>query len=323
MEAKKLSEQIDINKVCHKYGLPLWQCPHFLFLVMGLVTMVVVIVSYILGIHYIEDPQTISLAILILTAFLFIITFIITKSFERTAEANRLKTEFVGIVTHQLRSPLTSLSWAIESLVSGEFGQVDEKQLEYLKILEENNKRMGELVDNLITVSRVGDKKSTIKKERISLVALIKDSIFKFRPIIQSKNIEIRFNPKEELIEIFSDPSQIKIIIENLIDNATRYIPLQTSVASAGEKKKINIRLLKREGNIYFEITDEGIGIPREDQKYIFQQFFRARNAKEIQPYGTGLGLFIVKQIINNLGGKIGFRSEEGKGSTFWFTLPL
>jgi hypothetical protein len=323
MEAKKISEQISVTKVCQKYGLPLWQCPHFLFVVMGLVTMVVVVVSYILGVHYIEDPQMISLAILILTAFLFIITFVITKSFERTAEANRLKTEFVGIVTHQLRSPLTSLSWAIESLVSGEFGQVDEKQLEYLKILEENNKRMGELVDNLITVSKVEDKKTTIKKERIPLVALIKDSIFKFRPLIQFKDIEIKFDPKEELIEIFSDPSQIKIILENLIDNAIRYTPSQTSAVSLKEKKKINIGLSKREGNIYFEIEDEGIGIPREDQKYVFQKFFRARNAEEIQPYGTGLGLFIVKQIINNLGGKIGFKSEEGKGSAFWFTLHL
>jgi signal transduction histidine kinase len=323
MEAKKISEQVDISKVCHKYGLPLWQCPHFLFLVMGLVTMVVVVVSYILGIHYIENPQTISLAILILTAFLFVITFVITKSFERTAEANRLKTEFVGIVTHQLRSPLTSLRWAIESLVSGEFGQVEEKQLEYLKILQENNKRMGELVDNLITVSKLEDKKNTIKKDRISLTNLIKDSIFKFQPLIQSKEIEIKFNPKEELIEIFSELSQIKLILENLIDNAIRYTPSQKSAVPLMEKKKINIGLSKKGGNVYFEIEDEGIGISREDQKYIFQNFFRAGNVKEAQPYGTGLGLFIVKKIINNLGGKIGFRSEEGKGSTFWFILPL
>jgi signal transduction histidine kinase len=112
--------------------------------------------------------------------------------------------------------------------------------------------------------------------------------------------------------------NQITIVIENLIDNAIRY-----AKPKGGIKGFIEITIAKKEKNIQFKIEDNGIGIPEEDQKFIFQKFFRSQNVRETQPYGSGLGLFITKSIITRLGGKIGFRSEEGKGTTFWFILPI
>jgi signal transduction histidine kinase len=285
---------------------------------MGIIMIGVISAVYGIGLHYLNDPQAIALVVLFLTAALFIITFVITQSFEKTAEANRLKTEFVSIVTHQLRSPLTSLSWAIEALISGEFGKVDEKQLEYLKILKENNGRMGELIRDLITVTKVEDGSQFQNKEPISLETVTKDLVFKFQPFIEASNIDLKIRADNNLPKVLTVGNQIKIVIENLIDNAIRY-----AKPKDGTKGLIEISLQKKEKNIQLEIKDNGIGIPKEDQKFIFQKFFRSQNVRETQPYGSGLGLFITKSIIARLGGKIGFKSEEGKGTTFWFILPI
>lgn len=273
---------------------------------------------YGIGLHYVNDPQVIALAVLFLTAALFIITFVITQSFEKIAEANRLKSEFVSIVTHQLRTPLTSLSWAIEALISGEFGKVEEKQLEYLQILKENNNRMGELIRDLITVTKVEDSSQFKAKESVSLEVVTKDLVFKFQPFIQASNVDLKMKTDEKLPQVLTVVSQIKVVVENLIDNAIRY-----ARSKDGIKGLIEISIAKIEKNIQFEIKDNGIGIPRKDEKYIFQKFFRSGNVRQREPYGSGLGLFITKSVILRLGGKIGFKSEEGKGTTFWFTIPI
>ena len=285
---------------------------------MGVIMIGIIATVYGVGLRFINDPQVIALVVLFLSAALFIITFVITKFFEKIAEANRLKSEFVSIVTHQLRSPLTSLSWAIEALISGEFGKVDEKQLEYLKILKENNSRMGELIKDLITVTKVEDSSQFKNKESISLETITKDLVFKFQPFINSSNIDLKIKTDDKLPQILTVASQIKIVIENLIDNAIRYAKPKN-----GKKGTIEISIVKKEKSVHFKIRDNGLGIPKDDQKYIFQKFFRSINVKEIQPYGSGLGLFITKSIITKLGGKIGFNSEEGEGTTFWFTLPI
>ena len=311
-------QDLNISARCKKYNLPLWQCPQFFFVIMGVVMAGVISAVYGIGLHLLNDPQVIALVVLFLTAALFIITFVITQSFEKTAEANRLKSEFISIVTHQLRSPLTSLSWAIEALISGEFGEVEERQLEYLKILKENNNRMSELIRDLITVTKIEDGSQFLQKESISLEAVTKDLIFKFQPFSEAAGLELKLTAEANLPQVLTVANQIKVVIENLIDNAIRYAKPRDGI-----KGLIETSIIKREKNIHFEIKDNGVGIPEEDQRFIFQKFFRSGNVKKIQPLGSGLGLFITKSIITRLGGKIGFKSEEGKGTTFWFVLPI
>jgi len=314
MNLKSILLQLNIFAQCKKYGLSLWQCPQFLFLAMGLIIAITAITSYAIATRYIADPQLVALMVLIIATILFIIATIITRSFERLAEANRMKSEFISVVSHQLRSPLSNLGWAIELLMSGRLGKIEEKQTEYFKILKENSARMGELVSDLLTVSRIETTKFPLKKQEFSLEDLIKELISKFEPFAKASNVEIKFLAEENLPKIFTDPSQIRLVIENLLDNAIRYIK---------ERGQVEIKLKKRDKNLYFEVKDNGVGIPKEDQKYIFQKFFRSENILRYQTQGSGLGLYISKAIVERSGGKIGFKSEEGKGSTFWFTIPI
>jgi len=311
---KKILNQLNVPAECRRYGLSLWQCPSFLFLIMGLVIIGSALIAYGLGTRFIEDPETVALIVLILTAVLFVVAFTITRSFERLVEVNRMRSEFIKIVSHQLRSPITNLSWAIDILMSGQLGKVEEKQAEYFKILKENSSRMIGLVRDLLTVSRIEEGSLMIKREKISIELIIKKLISRFKPFVLGSNVEIKFEAGENLPQVFVDAHQIEIVIENLFDNAIRYIK---------EKGEIKIKLEIRDKILYFEIKDTGVGIPKDDQKFIFQKFFRSENAIRQQTQGSGLGLFIAKSIIERFDGQIGFKSEENKGSTFWFTLPI
>ena len=314
MGFKNILSQLNIPAQCKRYNLSLWQCPQFLFLIMGIIIIGSILAAYFIGTRYIENPELVALIILLVALILFIIAFITTRSFERLAEASRMKSEFINIVSHQLRSPLSNLRWAIELLMSGRLGKIEEKQTEYFRILKENSGRMRELVSDLLIISRIETTTLPLKKKEISLEDLIKKLISEFEPFTQASNVEIEFKSEENLPKILADPSQLHLVVENLLDNAIRYIK---------NNGKVKMLLSRRGQNLYFEIEDNGVGIPREDQKYIFQKFFRSENVLKYQTQGSGLGLYISKAIVERSGGKIGFKSQEGIGSTFWFTLPI
>jgi signal transduction histidine kinase len=311
---KKIIDEINIVKQCRKYDMPVWQCPQFLFLIMGIIIILSIILTYIISERYIEDSLLITLMILFITIVLFVIATIITRSFERLAEANRIKSEFVSIVSHQLRSPLSNLKWVIEFLMSGKVCSISEKQAEYFKILKENNDRMTNLIADLLIVSKIDQNQIFLNKEKVSLVELIQEIIRKKDSFIKALNVEIDFSFEKDLPLIITDSFQVKIIIENLLDNAVRYTEKQG---------KVLINLKKKKNNFLVEVKDDGIGIPQRDQKYVFQKFFRSDNIKRHQTEGSGLGLYIAKSITQKLGGKMNFKSQEGMGSTFWFNLPI
>lgn len=314
MFIKKILEQLNIPAQCKRYGLSLWQCPQFLFILMGVIIIASTLTTYAIGTKYIEEPELVALIVLLITAILFIVAAVITRSFERLAEASRMKSEFISIVSHQLRSPLSNLKWAIELLMSGRLGKIEEKQTEYFRILKENSGRMGELVSDLLIVSRIETARLPLRKDEFSLENLIRELIKEFESFARASNVEIEFKSEANLPKILADPSRIRLVIENLLDNAIRYVK---------DSGKVKMLLEKRAQNLYFEIKDNGVGIPKEDQKYIFQKFFRSENVLKYQTQGSGLGLYISKAIIERSAGKIGFKSQEGVGSTFWFTLPI
>ncbi|GAF91957.1 unnamed protein product, partial [marine sediment metagenome] len=227
---------------------------------------------------------------------------------------SRLKSEFISIVSHQLRSPLSNLKWTIELLMSGKLGRIEEKQIEYFKIIKENSNRMHELISDLLTVSKIESAKLPFKKQKFSMEELTKALINECKVVASATNVEIVLLNNKNLPKAFSDPSHIKLVIGNLLDNAIRYTK---------EKGRVEINLSQKNNDVLFSIKDNGVGIPEKDQKYIFQKFFRSGNALRHQTKGSGLGLYISKEVIKRAKGKIGFDSKENKGSTFWFTIPI
>lgn len=315
MVFKNIISQLNFTGQCRKYGLSLWQCPQFLFFLMGIIIIASNFAAYIIGTRLIQDPQIVALIVIFLTFTLLVIDFIITQSFDKLAEANRMKSEFVSVVSHQLRSPLSNLKWAVEFLMSGRLGEIQSKQLEYFKILRENSIRMQELVSDLLTVSRIEGAKFTSQKNLFSLTDLVQDLFVQFEPFAKASNVEIKFNPPPgNLPQVFGDSSHIRQAVENLLDNAVRYVK---------EKGIVEIDISKKKNNVFLQVRDNGVGIPDKDKKYIFQKFFRSENALRYQTEGSGLGLYIAKNFIEKSGGKIGFISQEGKGSTFWLSLPI
>lgn len=317
--AKKISNKLSINQLnivsqCQQYGLPLWQCPQFLFIVLGLVIITATIASYLIGARFINEPELVALVVLAVTAFLLVISFIITKSFERLAQVSRMKSEFINIVSHQLRSPLTNIKWTFEVLISKEFEVPAKKQEEYFINVKENIARMVELVDDLLIVSRIEEGVFSVTKEYVNLEELVASLVSRYEVFSSASRINLIFNPEKNLPKILADSSMLKLVIENLIDNAIRY------TEGGG---KVEVRFEKKEKEILFSVKDNGVGIPEKEQKYIFQKFFRAENILKKRTKGSGLGLYVCKSIILKSGGKIWFESKAGQGATFYFTLPI
>ena len=298
---------------CRKYGISIWQCPQFLFMVMGFFSIAAIIAVWLIATSRISDPFLVVLIVLAAGTFLIVMSFVITNSFERVAEASRMKTEFIGIVSHQLRTPLTNLKFSLEFLLSGRPEQLKVDQNEYFIILQENTKRMGDLIDSLLTISKLESGNIPLQKKEVSLEQITKDLIIKNKPFAEASKVRISLNCQPNLENVFADSFWLEQVVGNLLDNAVRY-------SQGGGLVDISIGRKGRQ--ILFAIKDDGVGIPKAEQKFIFEKFFRSANALKKQTDGSGLGLHIVKKFVELLGGKIWFKSAENKGAVFYFTLP-
>lgn len=314
MDIKKILNDLNFINQCKQYNLPLWQCPSFLTIVMGIVTIMVMLGTYVIANFFAPEPEISALIVIITTGIIFTIGYFIVHSFNYLAEANKMKSEFVSITTHQLRTPLSSAKWSLNILMDEEGGKIDEKQKEYLDIIQQSNERMIKLVNDLLDVSRIEQSRLDLKLKKFSLAELTKNIILGIKPLAQANDIKLGVNEEGYLPDVWGDPDRISLVVQNLIDNAIKY---------ANEKGEVKIKIRKRGRYLQFEVSDNGVGIPSQQQKYIFQKFFRSDNVKKMQTVGTGLGLFIAKAIVELSGGKIGFESVEGKGSNFWFAIPI
>lgn len=299
-----------ISLRCRHHDLPVWQCPQFLFVFMGIMIAGIIILTFFLGTKYLIGPEFIAIGVNVLAGILLTLSFAVTRNLEKLAEINQMKTEFINIASHQLRAPLTNLKWGTNAI---ETNNLTKEQNENIEIIKINIDRMIKLVSDLLTVSRIEQKRFYLKKEFFFLKDIINESIVENKFYIKAKEIEI-IREEENIQQIFGDSFQMRTVIDNLLNNAIKYSSSKTSV---------RIKLSQKNKNILFEISNQGIGIPELDQKLIFQKLFRAKNVLRTETEGTGLGLFISKSIIKQMGGEIGFKSKENQETTFWFTLPL
>lgn len=228
-------------------------------------------------------------------------------------EFDRRKSEFISIASHQLRSPLSATKWLSDMLRKGDVGPLQPKQKELADKLFDANERMVVLVNELLNVSRLEAGTTKLSPEPTAMGELIAGVIAEHAVILQSHGQKFDFAEKP-LPTINVDRLLMREVLANIISNASKYSPEGSTVTVRAEDDGMEVRV---------SVKDQGIGIPRSAQKQMFRKFFRADNAAKSVITGTGLGLYVVKSIIELHGGKIWFESEENKGTTFFFTIPL
>lgn len=238
----------------------------------------------------------------------------IERDISQAKQIERMKTDFMSFTSHQLRTPLTVIKWNTEMIQNGDAGKLTAEQKKYLNEIERGEKRMAQLINSLLNVSRLESSRVKIEPKSKDLVVFISEIISEVSPFANAKNCAIIFNKPDKLPLVNVDPVLFKQIFFNLLNNASHY--------SKPGKCKIEIDLKEIKGYYQVDVTDEGIGIPIGVQDKIFSKFFRADNAIKADTEGTGLGLFMTKLIVEASGGKIWFESTEGKGSAFHFTIP-
>lgn len=233
-------------------------------------------------------------------------------------EVDRVKTEFVSLASHQLRSPLTTTRWYIEELLHEELGKLNVEQKEYLRQALDANSKMIRLVKNLLNISRLEAGRLTIEPRLTDCVKLASRVISDHLSFARARNCAITLRkPTKKIPKITVDPELLTQLISNLISNAVKY--------SSGRHGKgtITVRLTLKKPNFEISVADQGVGIPKEVQHRVFERFFRASNVGNLDAEGTGLGLYLSKLIIDALGGRIWFTSDVVKGSVFTISLPL
>lgn len=238
----------------------------------------------------------------------------ITRDISEQKRVERAKSEFTSLVSHQLRTPLSIMNWYAEMVLDGKAGKLSQKQRKYLKEIYIANNKLIKLVNLLLNISRIDLGTFVINISKTDLVKIINAAIKDLLPQIQKKKIKIKKNYPRKSFWIDTDPNIINIVFQNLLSNSVRYMD---------DGGKIIITLEKQESSILVQFSDTGYGIPENQKLQIFTKFFRAENIKSKDPTGTGLGLYIAKSVIEQINGKIWFKSNEKEGTTFYVKIPL
>lgn len=240
---------------------------------------------------------------------------IVFKDVRREKEVDRAKNEFVSLASHQLQTPLASINWYTEALLSEQAGKIKEDQKKYLNQIYSSSKRMVELVNSLLNISRIELGHLAIEPEPLNLSEVV-DSIFlELQSQIVEKKLKVEKSIPRDFPVLNLDARLARVIFQNLLSNAVKY---------SNEHGFIKLSVKNTGDYILISVEDSGCGIPKEDQYRIFTKLFRADNAREKIPEGNGLGLYIVKSILEQAGCKIWFKSDgENKGSTFFVSMPV
>ncbi len=237
---------------------------------------------------------------------------------DRTREKDLLKskTEFITIAAHQLRTPLTGIKWTFEELLKGDLGPLNDSQKELLAKGGVASQILIDTVNDLLDVSKIEEAKFGYNFTKINLIESIEQILVSFQEIAKQHKINLYFEkPKEEIPLITADLEKFGLVIQNLVNNAIKYNVENGEVV-------VGIKKIPDQPFILISVKDTGVGIPVQELEKLFSKFFRASNVLKFEPEGLGLGLYIVKNIVQRHGGKIWVESEINRGTTLYFTLP-
>jgi len=238
----------------------------------------------------------------------------VTRDVTREREIDKAKTEFVSLASHQLRTPLSTINWYTEMLLAGDAGKVTDEQKKYLDEIYTGNQRMVELVNALLNVSRLELGTLVVEPEQTDVIALAKAEVDEQMQDIKKRGMTLKTEFAKNVPLLMTDPKLLRMIFQNLISNSVKYTP------NGGT---ITVKIDSSAKEVVISVSDTGYGIPKHQHDKVFNKLFRADNVKEMDTEGTGLGLYIIKSIVERMRGKIRFESEENKGTTFFITLPV
>lgn len=224
--------------------------------------------------------------------------------------------EAISIIAHQLKNPIAIIKGYLEALLSGDCGRINPDQREYISDALTNVKEMSKTIDDIIDTSRIEEGKYKLNLKLVSLEEIVSRVLSDFFHWAKAANCKIIFKKQKNLPQVLTDPVKIRYVVENLISNAIKY-NLGRGII------EVSVSLKKTKKGVLFSCKDNGVGIPKEDFKKVFTKFYRSEKTMEIDPSGSGLGLYINKAIVELSGGKIWFKKNKKKGMTFYFFLPI
>jgi signal transduction histidine kinase len=280
---------------------------------MGIINVIAMTATYFFSIRY-NEPEIVIIAEIVVVLIIFTIGSLIIKQIEFISSLNKMKSEFVSVASHQLRTPLAAIRWEAELLLSKLDKGMSEKQSRSVDTINILATRMTRLVNDLLDVTKIDQGKMILKTERVDVAETVDEVVDILLPLVKAKKMNIVVKKRNRILAALSDQEKIKLVIENLITNSIKY---------TRSRGKIEISLSKNAGFIVFSIRDNGVGIPKSQQRQVFSKFFRSDNIVKYQTEGTGLGLYIAKSIVEQSGGRVWFQSREDVGSVFNFSLPV
>ncbi len=227
---------------------------------------------------------------------------------------NKAKDEFIGIASHQLRTPATAVKQYIGLLLSGYGGEMNEQQHSFLQTAYASNERQLKLLNDLLKTAQIDSDNYKLDTRQHMIRQIIQEVADDLKPLYDLKKQKLVIKELTKNVEVRVDDTEMKMVLSNLLENASKY---------SYEATEINISLKKLNNKLLLSITDSGVGIPKEDSQRIFDKFTRVDNELSDTITGTGLGLYLVKQLVELHGGKITVLSKPNIGSTFTITLPL
>jgi len=236
---------------------------------------------------------------------------------KKLKELDQMKDDFVSSVSHELRSPLTSIKGYVDFILRGKAGSLNEKLVEYLTIVKNNTSRLGMFINDILDLAKIEAKRFDLGKEALEIRPLVEEMVTFFKPQAEESKIQLEATVPTSISLVSADPDKLRQVFTNLLSNAFKFTP---------ERGKVIIEAKNSDSGDFVEISvkDTGIGIAKEDLQRIFDKFQQVKpsGGKVKKVKGTGLGLAIVKGIIEAHGGRIWVESEVDKGSNFIFTLP-
>lgn len=242
-------------------------------------------------------------------------TLVILHDISREKMIERMKTEFVSLAAHQLRTPVSAIKWTLRMLLDGDLGEITQEQKNFIEKTYKSNERMITLINDLLDVTRIEEGRYLYKPVLADIENVVHFVINSYKEEVAKRGLKLKFKkPEKKFPPLKIDVEKTRLAIQNLLDNAVRY-------TKPGGSVTISLKHVKNE--IEFSVKDTGVGIPKDQQERVFSKFFRGANVIRMETEGSGLGLYITKNIIEAHGGKIWFESKENVGTTFYFTIPV